>query len=291
MLGNDAQGGQTVNITLPYASFDLQLTQFYPGINQTTQYFPLRRAANDTQHTLGRTFLQESYITVDYERLNFSVSSAVFHNNVPQQIIPILSINSTNSTGPGNNITKMPSPPTHKLGAGATAGIIIAAIAVCTLITGAFTFWFLRRRKLRNATNDDASSDRVEVDGTSTPSAVELYDANGKKFSPELQGSDPNLALDEKTGRLQLEMRGSQGGVEMPASQGAVEMAGSHGGAEMDGNHGAAEMAAPEMYELPADYGDRGLSVERHETRSTRSGSTPRSGRRTRPFSFLRGQG
>lgn len=280
-----------MNITLPYASFDLQLTQFYPGINQTTQYFPLRRAANDNQYTLGRTFLQESYIIVDYERLNFSVSSAVFRNNVPQQLIPILSVNNTNSTGPGNNITKIPPPPTPKLGAGATAGIIIAAIAVCALIIGAFTFWFLCRRKLRNAKNDDASSDRVEVDGTGSPSAVELYDANGKKFSPELQGSDPNLALDEETGRPKLEMHGSQGGVEMPASQGAVEMAGSHAGAEMEGSHGAAEMAAPEVYELPADYGGRELSAERKGARPTRSGSTPRSGRGIRPFSFLRGQG
>lgn len=62
ILGNDIQGGATINITFPYASFDLQLTNFYPGINKTTQYFPIRRAANDSQYTLGRTFLQESYV-------------------------------------------------------------------------------------------------------------------------------------------------------------------------------------------------------------------------------------
>lgn len=48
----------SVNITLPYDSFDLELG--YPYVNSTQYYFPLRRADNDTQYTLGRTFLQEA---------------------------------------------------------------------------------------------------------------------------------------------------------------------------------------------------------------------------------------
>ena len=58
LLGNDITGGSTVNITLPYAAFDLQLRP--PIVNSSTGYFPLRRADNDTQYTLGRTLLQES---------------------------------------------------------------------------------------------------------------------------------------------------------------------------------------------------------------------------------------
>ena len=59
VLGNDVRGGNTVNITLPYPSFDLEAS--YESLKGTTRrYFPLRRAANDTQYTLGRTFLQES---------------------------------------------------------------------------------------------------------------------------------------------------------------------------------------------------------------------------------------
>ena len=46
--------------TLPYASFDLVVTTAYPNISNTTKYFPLRRAANETQYTLGRAFLQEA---------------------------------------------------------------------------------------------------------------------------------------------------------------------------------------------------------------------------------------
>ncbi|SLM40392.1 Aspartic peptidase domain [Lasallia pustulata] len=53
--------GHTVDITLPYAAFDL--TAEYPLMPTASRYFPLMRAANDTQYTLGRTFLQEAYVT------------------------------------------------------------------------------------------------------------------------------------------------------------------------------------------------------------------------------------
>ena len=57
-IGNDVSAGPTVNITLPYAAFDLEIG--YPHVTKNQSYFPLRRAANDTQYTLGRTFLQEA---------------------------------------------------------------------------------------------------------------------------------------------------------------------------------------------------------------------------------------
>lgn len=58
VLGNNIAGGPTVEITLPYLSFDLEAN--YKFLNKSSKYFPLRRADNDTQYTLGRTFLQES---------------------------------------------------------------------------------------------------------------------------------------------------------------------------------------------------------------------------------------
>jgi hypothetical protein len=57
-LGNSTKGGEILNITLPYASFDLSVS--YPIVANTTRYFPIMRAANDTQYTLGRAFLQEA---------------------------------------------------------------------------------------------------------------------------------------------------------------------------------------------------------------------------------------
>jgi hypothetical protein len=57
-IGNLTTGGPTIEIVLPYASFDLEVD--FPIVSNRTRYFPLKRATNETQYTLGRTFLQEA---------------------------------------------------------------------------------------------------------------------------------------------------------------------------------------------------------------------------------------
>lgn len=57
-LSDVNEGGEAVTIVLPYSAFDL--TAKYPLVNDTSHYFPLKRAANSTQYTLGRVFLQEA---------------------------------------------------------------------------------------------------------------------------------------------------------------------------------------------------------------------------------------
>ncbi|KAI4189033.1 MAG: hypothetical protein L6R41_001736 [Letrouitia leprolyta] len=92
-LGNSKIGGSTVKITLPYDSFDLS---FLPDVDAAPlRYFPIQRAANDSQLTLGRTFLQEAYLITDYQHRNFSVSQCVFDEPIEQKIVPILSENTT----------------------------------------------------------------------------------------------------------------------------------------------------------------------------------------------------
>lgn len=59
-LSDVTSGGDSVRIVLPYNAFDLQAE--YPLVDNTSYYFPLKRAANSTQYTLGRTFLQEAYV-------------------------------------------------------------------------------------------------------------------------------------------------------------------------------------------------------------------------------------
>ena len=54
-IGNTTQ---SVDISLPYAAFDLIAK--YPLVTNTTRYFPLMRATNESQYTLGRAFLQEA---------------------------------------------------------------------------------------------------------------------------------------------------------------------------------------------------------------------------------------
>ena len=57
-IGNSETGGPSINITLPYDSFDLQAK--WPLVANATKYFPLKRATNESQFTLGRAFLQEA---------------------------------------------------------------------------------------------------------------------------------------------------------------------------------------------------------------------------------------
>ena len=57
-LANFVTGGSSVNITLPYSSFDLTLSP--PAISNQTLYFPIQQADTTNQYTLGRAFLQEA---------------------------------------------------------------------------------------------------------------------------------------------------------------------------------------------------------------------------------------
>jgi len=57
-IGISKAGGEYIDLAIPYASFDLQANP--PLVANASRYFPLKRAANDTQYTLGRAFLQET---------------------------------------------------------------------------------------------------------------------------------------------------------------------------------------------------------------------------------------
>lgn len=57
---SDGVSGDTVNIVLPYVAFGL--TAEVPLVANSSYYFPLKRASNSTQYTLGRTFLQEAFV-------------------------------------------------------------------------------------------------------------------------------------------------------------------------------------------------------------------------------------
>ena len=128
-LANDLSSGPTVSISLPYGAFNLEA--HYPifsseSSNSSVNYFPLRRAANDTQYTLGRTFLQEAYIIADYERSNFSVAQAILTSPLPpRHIVPILPLNATTPvpfSGPNSNQSH-----------GLSAGVIITIGVLSTL--------------------------------------------------------------------------------------------------------------------------------------------------------------
>ncbi|KAF2798914.1 acid protease [Melanomma pulvis-pyrius CBS 109.77] len=123
------------NIILPYAAFDLQAS--YPHYQNATNYFPIRRAANDTQYVLGRTLLQEAYLIVDYERANFTIAQAAFPDPLPAAKVVTIEPPSTSSTSKSSSAS---------LGIGAIAGIAAAGgILLLLVLIGAFIVYRKRR--------------------------------------------------------------------------------------------------------------------------------------------------
>lgn len=189
------QAGHTdnVNIVLPYSAFDLTAKSPYQNLNRTTRYFPLRRADNDTQFTIGRTFLQEAYLTVDWERQNFSVSQVNWVAGAKSTILPISPFNQTrNATTTGGSAGGANTNKMAPLGTGAIAGIAVGVVIIL-LITAGFAFLCFRKKPAKvigepikcvdteSSTGEDATgttivfpkaelpaneSFRAEVDGT-----------------------------------------------------------------------------------------------------------------------------
>lgn len=140
LLGRKYETNATVNITLPYNAFDLQANKPYKGLENTTNYFPIRRATRDNQFVFGRTFLQESYLVVDWERQNFSISACNWDMK-EKNIVPITSPKYT-----GEQKQKSSS----GLGTGAVIGIALGVgFALVFLIVAAFVVWYRRRRRRR----------------------------------------------------------------------------------------------------------------------------------------------
>jgi hypothetical protein len=168
----DYQGSSnSVEISLPYAAFDLELSFPYPGLaanvtSGSTSYFPLRRAANYTQYTIGRSFLQEAYLTVDYERNNFSVSQATFATDSLTNInlVPITRPANSNFTGPAGFTGQ-----TTVLSTGAKAGIGVGIAALIISFIGLMVYGFLFKKRRRSSKlageSDGASYTKTELLG------------------------------------------------------------------------------------------------------------------------------
>ncbi|PVI06643.1 acid protease, partial [Periconia macrospinosa] len=132
--------GQSVNLDFPYSAFDLQAG--YPIFPETTNYFPIRRAANESQYVLGRAFLQETYLGVDYERETFNISQATFPDpKEASKIVTITSVNSTTISSGGQTAAS------NQISGGAIAGIVIGAVAGVALIAALIWFFWARRSK------------------------------------------------------------------------------------------------------------------------------------------------
>ena len=194
-LGVLESEGPAVDITLPYGAFDLQASPpIYPN---TTNYFPLRRAANETQQTLGRAFLQEVYIIADYERSNFSVYQAVFKEPNPSQIV---TIHSTSYTAANDSSTHGAH---RRLDHGDIAAIAVGAVAFLATIVAITTFMY-RRKGAHPQTASASPETQVEL---VTPGVPDERDTLGNQCYPELEHvvHDPQELSGESRHKIELQ--------------------------------------------------------------------------------------
>jgi hypothetical protein len=201
-------GEQSVNYTLPYSAFNLRLT--YPFVNSSMYYFPLKRASGSALNMLGRTFLQETYVTVDYERSNFSLYQA-YPDGGAAQIIAI---------PPPSEDTPPPDPPvlppSNKSGHLSTAGYagigvgtgIVALLALCLIIAWKKRLGPFRRRIIQ----EDDHYNKAELHGHHTP----WVEAMEKERAELDAGSGTQEAMDRERSELETvenarELKGENG--------------------------------------------------------------------------------
>jgi hypothetical protein len=211
-LAADGTSNVTTSIILPYAALDLQAGP--PTYNFSTNYFPIRRASKGS--VLGRTFLQEAYLVVDWERSNFTLSQASKRGNRTRKIVAI--------SAPSKATT------TSLLSVGAIVGIAIGAVVLVVIIL-AFVWWRVRARRLSKAEPPtdlpppasswpedkklaDVEPDHKELPDTNRDSihseamSVPLYELHEEQTSYQLMGDPVRYEL--PADRVESELEAQQ---------------------------------------------------------------------------------
>jgi hypothetical protein len=186
---------KSVDLTLPYAAFDQKLSYPFPNLDPSLgsgnfSYFPLRKAANNTQYTIGRSFLQETYLIVDYERQNFSVSQAKF------AIDAVTNLSLVAITSPQASQYAQPKP---SLSTGAKVGIGVGGALLAILIFVSIILWLRKRRHPKPSENEEPAEEPLTISKPWEPPSELAADKQHAVEAPadasatrhELPGSDP----------------------------------------------------------------------------------------------------
>ncbi|KAL6399752.1 Peptidase A1 [Ilyonectria robusta] len=213
-LSDVLEGGDSVTIVLPYDAFALKAE--YPLVENISYYFPLKRAANETQYTLGRVFLQEAYLTADYERQVFNVSQCTWVEGAEENIVTITSkdaniTSSSSASASATQTTETTKSNSSTLSNGTITGTVIACLVFLVLVAVG-VFFFLRHRKAAKAREAAAA---VDTAPSSPESGIECVDLSMKAEQPraglsnvygELEGDDHHVyQLHEEPRRPPLE--------------------------------------------------------------------------------------
>ncbi|KAF7186605.1 hypothetical protein HII31_12014 [Pseudocercospora fuligena] len=209
VLGVSPTEPPNVTVTLPYAAFDQYLEFPNAGLsavqgqnNTQVLYFPLKQASSPDQYFLGRTFLQEAYLMVDYDKQEFFVSQANFPNPPSQTKL----VNAGGSGGGGSSA----------LSTGAIAGIAVGAAALILIVAAIFFWRWRRNRRIRKLKAELQVASRGSIGGTTIQDEdqhnIEFFKPSSpaeEEVKPELDGSSAIPAGFVQYGRHELASNGS----------------------------------------------------------------------------------
>lgn len=205
-LGQKFATNTTVDISLPYAALDLTARPPYKGLANETKYFPIRRAEKENQFVLGRTFLQEAYLIVDWERQNFSVSPCNWAYGQSANVTQIISPSYTGELAGKNGI---------HLSTGAIIGIAMGGGFTFAMIVFALVWWYWRRRqkakmdavKAKYASEAGSSTKEPHVEKPEDPPTSPVNEEEGTNVFPKAElpaesASKQEMSTDTKHGDL-----------------------------------------------------------------------------------------
>lgn len=143
------------SIRFPIKAFLLNASFPLVPVNQSSYYFPIKRANESNQWTLGRAFLQEAYVIADYERKNFTLAPCIWPDDTtqspPSSPRLIRSINGTSSITQSNNGS-------HTLSTGAIIGAVVGGVLAGLLLAALIAYLYIRRRRRQRASSLKPSS-------------------------------------------------------------------------------------------------------------------------------------
>lgn len=209
-LSNLPGSSNEVELTLPYDAFNLQLSYPFPNLDAVftsppTNYFPLRKAGNSTQYTIGRAFLQETYLTVDYERNNFSLSQAVFTEEAVSNVNLMAITRPKNSTWPGSDTS------THSgLSTGAKVGIGVGVAVGALIVLAALGILYFRRKAAKDNTMSEKQKPKrrslMSLLHRGPDSKSSVSELLGDKRHPTEVAADSSATRFELSGNSPIEM-------------------------------------------------------------------------------------
>ncbi|KAI9659023.1 MAG: hypothetical protein M1821_001983 [Bathelium mastoideum] len=254
-LAIDSLGATFQDIILPYAAFDLQAS--YPIYENPTNYFPIRRAANSTQYTIGRTFLQEAYVIADYDRQQFSVNQASFPASgtlPPQHIVAI------HPPGSGANNSSSNSGSSSGLSGGTIGGIVVGAVAAIAIVAALIFFLLRRKRRTNTSTQLDTYPADKPGDGQPNedyfPPENKLPTGHGSELMSDARQEMPSPnPVYEADGTLKKPNAHEMSGQSSPRGHMPELYSETHPRAELEAGNKVARSVNPSdhFYELPGD--------------------------------------